>query len=120
INVINPITIDLLALYTPAALRTTGSNISMRNHITDSVTETNIAFMNSHIPVVIRVVRIQQIKYTESGKFNTDLDRLQGRHDGYMDSAHSLRNTYGADLVSLFESDGDLGGIAFELRDLKD
>src|SRR5258705_11184647 len=37
-----------------------------------------------------------------------------------MASVHAMRDKYGADLVSLFESDGDLGGVGWELRKLND
>jgi hypothetical protein len=120
VTVVPATAIDLIVLYTPAATRSIGSADAMRDLITDSVADTNLAFQNSHIPVVIRLVHSRQIVYAESGKFHTDLQRLLIPNDGYMDSAHKLRNTYGADLVSLFESDGDLGGASYELSDLRD
>ena len=42
------------------------------------------------------------MNYDDSGDFPTDLDRLTNAGDGYMDNVQALRNTYGADLVSLF------------------
>jgi hypothetical protein len=69
---------------------------------------------------MIHLVYSGRIDYVESGKIETDLKRLTRPDDGYMDSVHSLRNNYGADLVSLFEGDGDLGGSGWELRDLHD
>ena len=35
-----------------------------------------------------------------------------------MDNVHSLRNQYKADLVSLFEYNGDAGGLGYELQDV--
>jgi hypothetical protein len=120
IDVYKPTTIDLMIVYTPAALNSTGSVGDMRDLLAESVNGANQAFLNSHIPVVLNLVHWSQINYNESGKFEIDLKRLTGRKDGYMDSVHTLRNQYDADLVSLFESDGNLGGLGWELRDLDD
>jgi hypothetical protein len=120
VTVVPTTTIDLMVLYTPAAMRSIGSAWAIRNLIADSVADTNLAFLNSHIPVVMQLVHSQQIAYAESGKFHTDLRRLLIPNDGYMDSAHSLRDKYHADLVSLFEADGDLGGVGYQLENLRD
>jgi hypothetical protein len=52
--------------------------------------------------VTLRLVHYAQVSYNDSGDFPTDLNRLTSSSDGYMDNVHSLRNTYGADMVSLF------------------
>jgi hypothetical protein len=80
----------------------------------------NLAFWNSRIPLLVRLVYTNIIDYSESGLLHTDLRRLQRPRDGFMDDVQRLRDSYRADLVSLFESDGDLGGVGFQLRDLKD
>jgi hypothetical protein len=55
-----------------------------------------------------------EIAYTEAD-FNTDLNRLTGTADGFMDNVHALRNTFGADLVALVINDagGALCGLAW-------
>ena len=41
-----------------------------------------------------------ELSYTEAAA-TTDLSRLAAPSDGYLDSVHALRNTYGADVVTL-------------------
>jgi hypothetical protein len=120
IVVFKPVIIDLMIVYTPAALTSTGSVDDMQDLLDESVSGANQAFLNSHIPLVLNLVHSDEINYHESGKFETDLKRLTNRKDGYMDSVHTMRNQYHADLVSLFESDGDFGGLGWELRDTHD
>src|SRR2546423_9726334 len=105
---------------TPQSQNASGGQQQINSLISDSIADSNTALWNSHIPLVLRLVHTAQVQYTESGKFDKDLDRLTRPHDGYMDGVHALRNNYGADLVSLFVSDGDLGGSGWELTDLKD
>jgi len=81
---------------------------------------TNLAFLNSHIPVAIHLVHSQQIAYKESGNSTpTCVDCLLPTMAIWTPPT-ACANTYGADLVSLFESDGDLGGVSYELNDLRD
>ena len=47
-----------------------------------------------------------------NGALNTDLSRLEGTNDGYIDNVHTLRDQYGADLVSLLTTTSDYGGMA--------
>ncbi|HEV8292287.1 MAG TPA: M12 family metallo-peptidase, partial [Tepidisphaeraceae bacterium] len=56
--------------------------------------------------------------YSETGRLGVDLKRLAGTTDGYMDNVHTLRNQYKADLVALFEVNGDAGGLGYELTDV--
>ena len=51
--------------------------------------------------------------YTETGNSLTDLTRLQGTADGYMDNVHTLRNTHQADMVALITDTGDACGMAY-------
>ena len=46
----------------------------------------------------------------------TDLDRVTGTSDGYMDEVHAWRNTEGADLVHLFTNVEDTGGLGWLLN----
>jgi hypothetical protein len=120
LQVFSPKIIDLMVLYTSAAANSIGNASQVQNSVRDIVAQTNHAFWNSRIPVALHLVYISQIDYTESGRFETDLKRLTGRKDGFMDSVHTLRNHYHADLVSLLERDGNLGGLGWELRDTHD
>ncbi|HEV8606226.1 MAG TPA: Ig-like domain repeat protein [Tepidisphaeraceae bacterium] len=111
-------TIDLMIVYTQASVNDMGSLAAMARRVNDSVWGTNTAFWNSRIPVAVRLVYSGLVNYAETGKLSTDLTRLAGTSDGFMDNVHALRNQYKADLVSLFEYDGDAGGLGYELMDV--
>ncbi|MCY2950751.1 MAG: Ig-like domain repeat protein [Planctomycetota bacterium] len=108
--------VDLLALYTPTAVSEAGGDQSAHEAVVEAVRDTNRALANSRVPLSIRLVYDGQTRYRESGMLETDLDRLAGANDGYMDEAPGLRNRYGADLVTLFAGTGDVGGMAYTLQ----
>lgn len=115
---IRPATVvDLMVVYTPAALADTGSVDSMTGGIAQAVADTNLVLCNSHVPLSIRLVHTALTNYIESASLSDDLERLTSTDDGYMDGIHSLRDRYGADLVSLFDASGDLGGTAYTMAD---
>ena len=78
-----------------------------------AVEETNTAFANSQISPRLRLVHMAEVNYTETGNMGTDLSRLRGKTDGYMDEVHAWRDAYAADQVSLIESTGNYCGIAY-------
>lgn len=106
--------VDMLVVYTPAAA-SASSNIV--GEIQLAISETNQAYLNSQIPHRVRLVGTSQISYTESNNFCTgsssDLSRLRGTTDGYMDTVHSLRNSVRADQVTLIVETGDACGCAY-------
>jgi hypothetical protein len=104
---------DLLVVYTAAARAGAGSTAAMRALINLGVTETNQAYANSGIIPRLRLVHMAEIAYAESGALGTDLPRLRGTADGFMDAVHALRNQYGADMVKLVVNNGDGCGIAY-------
>jgi len=55
------------------------------------------------------------VTYTESGSFQTDLDHLTYM-DGVIDNVHTLRNTYYADLVSMFIEGTQYCGIGWMMN----
>jgi hypothetical protein len=79
----------------------------MRGAIHRIVAETNTAFVESGIQTQLRLVHAyRDTTYYESvddsvGVFTAELSRLQSRDDGYLDSVHTKRALYGADLVAL-------------------
>jgi hypothetical protein len=111
--------IDLMIVYTPKSVSELGGQEELTSEIKDSVWGTNTALWNSRVPVWVRLVYSGLVNYVESGKMSTDLTRLAGTQDGFMDNVHSLRNLYKADLVSLFETENDEGGLGYELMDVK-
>ena len=105
--------IDVLVVYTPAARTSAGGVTGINNLIDLAVSETNVSYANSGIRQRLRLVHRTEVAYTESSDFGTDLSRLSGTSDGYMDNVHSLRNTYGADLVSLVRNGSSVCGIGY-------
>ena len=104
-------TIDVLVVYTAAAVTGAGGTAAMTSLIQLAIDETNQSYANSNITQRVRLVHSQQVTYTETGNLcdgtgNSDLYRLQNSSDGYMDSVHTLRDTYEADIVVLLVENG--------------
>jgi hypothetical protein len=105
----DPAIVDLIVVYTPQAKLNRGGDATIQSLIQAVVDTTNQAMINSRIGLTIRLVHMEEIAYTASGDLFVDRIRLHNTSDGFMDSVHALRNTWGADLVSLI-SDSSLGG----------
>ncbi len=113
-----PTTIDVMVLYTPQAKTGAGSQAAIEALIDLAVLEANQTYVNSVVPLSLNLVRKQEIAYTESNNFNTDLARLQSPADGFMDSVHALRDTYKADLVSLIVNASSSCGIGYVMTNV--
>jgi hypothetical protein len=104
------VTIDVMVVYTPVVAHASDDIVS---EILLAVEETNTAYLHSGIYQQLRLVHTEQINYTESGSHFTDLKLLTYSKDqsqpqeGDLHKVHSLRNTYNADLVSLWVEKGD-------------
>ena len=85
----------------------------MQASINLAVAETNTAYSRSAAIPRLRLVHQEEVSYTESGDFSTDLNRLTNPSDGFIDNVHALRNAYGADLVSLVIEETSLCGLAW-------
>ena len=74
----------------------------MRGLIDLAIAETNTAFALSGIFTAIRLVHAyRDPDYVEGNDFYTSLEHLTDHDDGYMDSVHSKRALYGADIVQM-------------------
>ena len=93
--------IDVMVVYTRTALNGEGSLAALKARIALAVVETNQSYYNAGVTTRIRLVHTEVVSYTETGNLGTTLSQLVNPSDGYMDIVHSLRNTYGADMVSL-------------------
>jgi peptidyl-Asp metalloendopeptidase len=92
----SPSVIDLMVVYTQLAETNWGGSSNTVANITQAVTNMNISMTNSGINnVTFRLVHTAKMSYTESGNFGTDLSRLAGTSDGYMDNVHSIWCRYG-------------------------
>jgi hypothetical protein len=105
--------IDIMVAYTDDARAAEGSTAAMKARIALAVTETNQSYANSGVNPRLRLVHVEEYSYAETGNLNTDLARFRGVGDGYFETIHSLRNTYGADMVGLIvENGGSYCGLA--------
>lgn len=106
--------VDVMVVYTAACATANGGSSGMSALINASVASANTSYNNSHLSQSLRLVYSGEISYTSSGQLGTDLSRLRTTGDGIMDSAHTLRDQYKADLVSLFVTGAsDYAGIAY-------
>lgn len=104
--------IDVLVVYTAEARIAAGGSAGIISRIDAAITQGNQAFVNSGADSELNLVHSEEISYTETGSMSTEITRLQNKSDGYMDNVHTIRNTYGADLVVLLTGRKDTGGIA--------
>ncbi len=106
--------VDMLVAYTTAAKN---GSTNIVGEILLAVAETNQAYINSNIYHRVRLVGTTEVNYTESGILcndpNSDLTRLRATSDGFMDNLHGLRNSYGADQVTLIVQTGNACGCAY-------
>lgn len=102
-------TIDVFVAFTPAA-RDAVSNIASFAGL--AVAESNQSYVNSGIAVRQRLVGTAVLDYQESGNFQTDLNRLRSKSDGFMDDIHALRDQAKADVVVLINDNDQFCGLA--------
>lgn len=98
--------IDVMVAYTADARAAAGDENAMKARIVLAIKQTNTSYAKSGVTTRLRLVHVEEVAYTETGNLGTDLNRLKGRADGFMDEIHSIRNTYGADMVALIVKDG--------------
>jgi uncharacterized repeat protein (TIGR01451 family) len=101
--------LDVLVAYTPLARQTAGGEAAMQTFIQAVMAVTNQAYGNSLVVPRARLVLAVETNYAETGNSSIDLSRLGSSSDGYMDELHTLRATYGADLVALITETGGCG-----------
>jgi len=103
----NPATIDLLALYTPAAANAAGGADQLQAQIQRDVADTNEAFGNSRIYINLRLVDTAQVSFSESNDLNTDLTWLRN-------NSGALRDNAGTDLVAMYvaPANPNYGGLS--------
>ena len=103
--------IDVLVVYTPDAADASANILA---EVLLAIAETNTAYSNSGVTQRLRLVGAQEVDYAGSGGMYTDLTRLQGIGDGFLDEVHPLRNAACADVVSLWVGpDPDSCGLGY-------
>ncbi|UXI65850.1 M12 family metallo-peptidase [Tahibacter amnicola] len=99
----SPCITNVLVVYTPAAQSAHG-NIPLLAQ--NAIAQANQAYINSQVHnLKLNLVGARQVSYTESntmsGSSTTDLVRLNGNGDGFMDIVHTWRTELGADVIVL-------------------
>ena len=97
--------VDLMVVYPAAVREEAGSTSAIQSEIMKAVADANLCYRNSQVNLLVRLVHMEEVAYTPTGLLGTDLDRLKNTSDGYMDSIHSTRDQYGADLVALLTTE---------------
>jgi hypothetical protein len=111
--------IDVLVVFTGAARIAAGGGAAMEAEIAGAIADGNAAFANSGVVQRFRLVHTAELDYFESGNPSTDLNRLRGTSDGFLDNVHALRDHYGADLVAMVVSNmSGACGIGFIMTNL--
>ena len=99
----NPV-IDMLVVYSQRARADLGGTSAMNAAISTAITSLNTTLANSGVALTINLVHTAELEYVpaaaDDGGIATGIGRLSNDSDGYVDEAHTLRDTYGADLVS--------------------
>jgi peptidyl-Asp metalloendopeptidase len=101
--------IDLLLFFTKGATTKTGS---IQDEATLWVAELNEIHRRSASASdnMFRLVGVKTVDYVVKDDF-TSLKRLREKNDGHMDHIHGLRDSLGADLVSLVYVEGKYCGV---------
>jgi len=109
--------IDVLVAYTADARAAAGGPTQIETLIDLAAAETNQGYTNSGVTQRIRLVHKVETPYSEAGfDWSATLSRLQQTTDGYMDNIHTLRDTYGADLVVLIVNASDYCGLGYLMQ----
>ena len=104
--------IDLMVVFPTVVKNEIGGLQDTLLEINNAVAGANLCFRNSEVPIQIRLVHHHETDYVPTGSLDVDLERLTGKNDGYLDDVHTLRDQYGADIVTLLSTDSDMGGLA--------
>ncbi len=94
-------TVDVMVVYTAAARTGAGGTAGIQSQIDLAIAEANTCYANSGLGLTLNLVYRGEVSYTETSDASTDLTRLQATSDGKLDTVHTLRAQYGADLVCL-------------------
>jgi hypothetical protein len=105
-------TINVMVVYTPGAATAAGGTTAMQALINLGISETNQGYINSGVTQRITLAHSAEVVYTETD-FGAALADVTGTTDGKMDNVHTLRNTYAADMVSLWINNSSSCGLAY-------
>jgi len=104
--------IVLMSVYTPQARAAAGGTTQIQGQIQAAIDQANTAFINSNMIARYFLGHTEEVAYNDTGDMNADLNWVTGNA-----TVASLRNTYGADMVSLIvENGGAYCGIGWVQR----
>jgi hypothetical protein len=112
----DPLQIELIVFFTPAARQNAGSLAAIVARIEAAGAALETALARSLAPVTAKIVSIQEVDYVESGNTFVDMDRMRSATHPLGTATRSARDQAGADLVHLVTGRGvpaGLGGRAF-------
>jgi hypothetical protein len=93
--------IGVMVLWTPAARSAQGGTSSIQSLVLAAVANANLAYSKSGITPRLKLVHSAELSFAETSSISTDLAALKSKSDGKADGLHTLRDKYGADVVSL-------------------
>ncbi|MFN9126258.1 MAG: reprolysin-like metallopeptidase, partial [bacterium] len=103
----NGSTVDVLVVYTNAAVAQAGSEAALLDSIDWAMADSNAIYAGSGIALQARLVGTSRLTtYVENADMGVDLNVLTNTTDGIIDNVHTLRDTLGADLVALVRATG--------------
>ena len=107
--------VDVMVMYTPQAL---AASPGIALEIQAEINAANQAYLNTGIPMSLRLVYTGVTSTGDSGNSTTDLTRMWDPADGFNDEIHPLRNSKCADLVVLVTETGTACGVAFVMANV--
>lgn len=107
-------TIKLMIVYASGALNWMLTFGSVENVVNQSMALSQEALDVSNTKVILDLAHVAHVNYQETGLGGSALlNQLRINGDGIMDEVHSWRNTFEADIVSLFAFLSDVGGVGY-------
>ncbi|GAB3653008.1 hypothetical protein GCM10027589_10890 [Actinocorallia lasiicapitis] len=93
--------IDALVLVTPGAEAQAGGRDEIEAWVQDAASRANDNLADSGVKTAFRVVGVEHVAYTGKETVQPGYNALSNQHDGSLDDAATLRERYGADVVTL-------------------
>ena len=102
---------DVLVAFLPGVSNNLGGQDGAIALAEIAVVQANVAYANSLIPLELSLAAAQETAQGGTGDLNQMLSLLRHPSDGWYDEMHSLRDSVGADFVSLLTGAG--GGTSY-------
>ena len=91
-----------MVLWTPSARNAAGGTSAIQSLVLSAVANANLAYTHSLVGAHLRLVHSAEVAFTEAtSNISGDLNSFRANGDGKLDIVHSLRQQYGADVVTL-------------------